>query len=148
MYPYKYSQFHTFLYKSPSSIPMIFSSLFLLSSFFSLLLLLLLLPFSSLLSYLFLLLPLRQKMRYLFLVLSLFVLIPFLFHFPRRKLPSSFLQATCLIHDFSSLFHYNIFLLLPFCPHFHFYSHSIYQNPTLTYKLIKLRPLGPELVNY
>ena len=145
--PYSHS-FHTKLYSNSihpyfhtnihSFIPVIFSFLFLLSSFFSLLLLLLLLPFSSLLSSPFLLLPLRPKMRYLFLVLSLFVLIPFLFHFPRRKLPPSFLQATCLFHNFSSLFHYNIFLLLPFGPHFHFYSHSIYQNPTLTYKLIKL----------
>ena len=79
----------------------------------TLLLLLLLLPFSSFLSSPFLLLPLRPKMRYLFLVLSLFVLIPFLFHFPRRKLPPSFLQATCLFHNFSSLFHYNIFFYYP-----------------------------------
>ena len=129
--------FHTFLYKNPSSIPVIFSFLFLLSSFLfssssssSFL-------FSSLLS-VFALSFFKTKMRLFILVLSLFVLIPFLFHFPRRKLPPSFLQATCLFHNFSSLFHYNIFLLLPFGPHFHFYSHSIYQNPTLTYKLIKL----------
>ena len=129
MYPYKYSNsilkfsssihpyFHTFLYKNPSSIPVILSYLFLLSSFLfsssssssssSFL-------FSSLLSVFSP--PSKTKMRYLFLVLSLFDLIPFLFHFPRRKLPTSFLQATCLFHNFLpyfiliSFFYYSLVL--------------------------------------
>ena len=52
----------------------------------------------------------KTKMRYLFWSY------PFLFHFPRRKLHLSFLKATCLFHNFSSLFHSNIFLLLLFDP--------------------------------
>ena len=149
MYPYTHS-FHinipsslhpysNFILKFNSSIPVIFSFLFLLSSFLSLLLLLLLLPFSSLLSYPFLLsLSPKTKMRYLFLVLSLFDLIPFLFHFPRRKLPPSFLQATCLFHNFLpyfiliSFFYYSLVLI------FIFILNSIYQNPTLAYELIIL----------
>ena len=81
-----------------SSIPVIFSFLFLLSSFlfFFLSLLFSLSRFCSPLS--------KTKMRYFFLVLSLFDLIPFLFHFPRRKLPPFFLQATCLFHNFLPYF--------------------------------------------
>ena len=99
--------FHTNIH---SSIPVFFFFLSFFHLFFSLLLLLLLfLPFS------------KTKNEIFIFVFSLFDLIPFLFDFPRRKLPPSFLQATCLFHKFSSLFHSNIFLLLPFCPHFHFF---------------------------
>ena len=73
-----------------------------------LLLLLLLLPFFSLLRVCSLFLQDPKKI----FILVLF----FLFHFLRRKLPPSFLKATCLFHNFSSLFHSNIFLLLLFGP--------------------------------
>ena len=55
--------------------------------------------------------PFLQDQNKIFLLV-----LSFLFHFQRRKLPPSFLQATCLFHNFSSLFHSNIFLLLLFGP--------------------------------
>ena len=95
-------------------------------SFFLLFFSLLLLSYPFLLS-----LSPQTKMRYLFLVFSLFDLIPFLFHFPRRKFSPSFLQATCLFHNFLPYF----ILISFFGPHFHFYSQL---NPTLTYELVIL----------
>ena len=132
LHPYSNS-----ILKFSCSIPMIFSFLFLLSSFLfssssssSFL-------FSSLLSVLLSLSP-KTKMRYLFLVLSLFDLIPFLFHFPRRKLPPSFLQATCLFHNFLPYFILISFFYYPLVLTFRFILNSIYQNPTLAYELIIL----------
>ena len=120
--PYNYSYFHTtqdiypyphsFHINIPSSLPVIF---FFLLFFFSFL-------FFFFFFFRFCSLFFQDQNEIFILVLSLFDLIPFLFHFPRRKLPPSFLQATCLFHNFSSLFYSNIFLLLPFGPHFHFYS--------------------------
>ena len=85
------------------------------SLLFSYLLLLLLLPFSSLLSYLFLLSFSKTKMRYLFWSYPHLILSPFYFTFSLfwsfldhpvkvRKFPSSFLQATCLFHNFLPYF--------------------------------------------
>ena len=58
----------------------------------------------------------QDQNKILILVLSLFDLIPFLFHFARRKLLPSFLQATCLFLIFLpyfiliSLFYYSLVL--------------------------------------
>ena len=61
--------------------------------------------------------PFLQDQNEIFiLVLSL------LFHFLRRKLPPSFLQATCLFHNLSSLFHSNIFLFINMWSLISFYS--------------------------
>ena len=109
MYPYPHSfhinipsSLHPYsnsILKFSSSIPVIFSFLFLLS--FSFLFLFFFFRFCSLFF--------QDQNELFILVLSLFDLIPFLFHFPRRKLPPSFLQATCLFHNF---LHY--FILISF----------------------------------
>ena len=87
----------------------------------------------------FIFLSQRPKRRYLFCSSLYFILSPFYFTFQG----GNFLHISFKPHvsstNFSTLFHSNIFLLLPFCPHFHFFIlNSIYQNPTLPYKLIKL----------
>ena len=126
-------KFHSSLLKFHSSLPVISFFLlffFLFFFFFFLSLLFSLIDFCSLF--------LQDQNEIFILVLSLFDLIPFLFHFPRRKLSPSFLQATCLFHKFLpyfiliSFFYYSLVLT------FIFILNSIYQNPTLAYELIKL----------
>ena len=51
--------------------------------------------------------PFLQDQNEIFLLV-----LSFLFHFLRRKLSPSFLQATCLFHNLSFLFHSNIFLFI------------------------------------
>ena len=105
--PYSHS-FHTTqdMYPYSNSIPVIF---FFLLFFFSFLFFFFF--FHFLLSLYF-----QDQNKILILVLSLFDLIPFLFHFTRRKLPPSFLQATCLYLIFLpyfiliSLFYYSLVL--------------------------------------
>ena len=116
--PYTHS-FHTNIY---SSIPVFFFFLSFFLLFFSLLLPLLL-PFSSLLSYPFLLFSLRPKMRYLFWSYPYLILSPFYFTFQSKEETSSLLPSSYLsLPQFSSLFHFNIFLLLLFGPPILYYS--------------------------
>ena len=109
-----YSNFIVPYLRSPSFFFSFLFFFFFFFFFFFLSLLFFLIRFCSLF--------LQDQNEIFLLVLSLFYLIPFLFHFfslspsQKRKLPPSFLQATCLFYNFSSLFHSNIFLLLLFGP--------------------------------
>ena len=120
LYPIIVPYTHSLHINSLSSIPVIFSFLFLffLLFFSLLLLLLLLLPFSSLLSYPCLLsLSPRPKMRYLFWSY------PFYFTFQSKEETSSLFPLSHLsLPQFSSLFYSNIFLLLLFGPPIFYYS--------------------------
>ena len=101
-----HTQIPYFSIPNHSSIPVIF---FFLLFFFSFLFFFFF--FRFLLSLYF-----QDQNKILISVLSLFDLIPFLFHFARRKLPPSFLQATCLFLIFVpyfiliSLFYYSLVL--------------------------------------
>ena len=107
LYPYSNSilKFSSSIHPYFHTCDLLFLSFFLL--FFSLLLLFFV-RFCSL--------YFQDQNEIFILVLSLFDLIPFLFHFQRRKLPPSFLQATWLLHNFLpyfiliSFFYYSLVL--------------------------------------
>ena len=131
IHPYFQSNIHSSILKFSSSIPVFFFFLsFFLLFFFSFLFFFFFFRFCSLFF--------QDQNEIFFLVLSLFDLIPFLFHFPRRKLPPSFLQATCLFHNFLPYFILISFFYYPLVLTFSFILYSIYQIPTLAYELIKL----------
>ena len=114
MYPYK-TILPYFSIPNYSSIPVIFSFLFLLSSFLFFFFFFFLSLLFSLIRFCSLFLQDQNEIflfwSYPYLILSLF-----LFHFQMRKLPPSFLQAICLFHNFLpyfiliSFFYYSLVL--------------------------------------
>ena len=119
IHPYFHTNIHSSILKFHSSLPVIFSFLFLLSSF----------RFSSssssfLFSSLLSIFPLsfsKTKMGYLFWFYLYLILSPFI-SLSKEETSPLFPSSHLSLPYFSSLFYYNIFLLLPFGPHFHFYS--------------------------